>query len=60
MNLLENVYNFLVAQEEVAEANYLAGKHLIPLADANNKRELSNRLKLYMSFDVEYEFLRIC
>ena len=52
MNLLENVYNFLVAQEEVAEANYLAGKHLIPLADANNKRELSNRLKLYMSLSI--------
>lgn len=52
INLLESIYNFLVVQEEVTEANYLAKKHLIPLAQANNKRELSNRLKLYMSLSI--------
>jgi thiol-disulfide isomerase/thioredoxin len=52
INLLENIYNFLVAQQEVKEANYLAKKHLIPLAQATSKLDLANRLKTYMSLSI--------
>ncbi|GEQ85067.1 hypothetical protein ULMS_05750 [Patiriisocius marinistellae] len=50
--LLTNLWNFLITNEQVAEANHLAEKHLIPLAESLQDATLANKLTLYKSISL--------
>lgn len=52
LSLLENIYNFLVEENTVEEANYLAEEYLIPLAETSSKRALATKLRTYISLSI--------
>lgn len=50
--LLANIWNFLTANDQVAEANHLAEKHLIPIAQQQGDTALASQLNLYKSISI--------
>jgi len=50
--LLTNIWNFLTANAQVKEANHLAEKHLIPIAQQLGDTALASQLNLYKSISL--------
>lgn len=48
-NLLKSIYDYLVANGQIKEANYLAEKHLIKITEDAGDKEFANQLKTFKS-----------